>query len=65
MASRRTVPVTTHLPLTQVKDALTSSLIESRARATFRGLQRNFDDEAEQDVSESRFRVIWRKVLLP
>ncbi len=29
------------------------------------GQQRNFDDEAEQDVSESRIRVIWRKVLLP
>jgi hypothetical protein len=29
------------------------------------GLQRNFDDEAEEDVSEARIRVIWRKVLLP
>jgi 4-hydroxythreonine-4-phosphate dehydrogenase len=38
----RTVPVTTHLPLSQVAGALTSALIESRARATLRGLQRNF-----------------------
>jgi autotransporter translocation and assembly factor TamB len=29
------------------------------------GQQRNFDDEAEEDVSEARVRVIWRKVLLP
>jgi 4-hydroxythreonine-4-phosphate dehydrogenase len=40
--SLRTVPVTTHLPLTQVSSHLTSALIESRARATLRGLQRNF-----------------------
>ena len=38
----RTVPVTTHLPLAQVPGALSSALIESRARATLRGLQRNF-----------------------
>jgi 4-hydroxythreonine-4-phosphate dehydrogenase len=38
----RTVPVTTHLPLAQASSALSSSLIESRARATLRGLQRNF-----------------------
>lgn len=38
----RTVPVTTHLPLQAVSAALTSSLIESRGRATLRGLQRNF-----------------------
>jgi 4-hydroxythreonine-4-phosphate dehydrogenase len=38
----RTVPVTTHIPLREVPDSLTSALIESRARATLRGLQRNF-----------------------
>jgi 4-hydroxythreonine-4-phosphate dehydrogenase len=38
----RTVPVTTHLALADVPAALTSALIESRARATLRGLQRNF-----------------------
>jgi 4-hydroxythreonine-4-phosphate dehydrogenase len=38
----RTVPVTTHLPLSQVPRALTSALIESRGRAALRGLQRNF-----------------------
>jgi len=38
----RTVPVTTHLPLVRVPEALTSALIESRGRATLRGLQRNF-----------------------
>jgi 4-hydroxythreonine-4-phosphate dehydrogenase len=38
----RTVPVTTHLPLADVPAALTSALIESRGRATLRGLQRNF-----------------------
>jgi 4-hydroxythreonine-4-phosphate dehydrogenase len=38
----RTVPVTTHLPLARVPEALSTSLIESRARATLRGLQRNF-----------------------
>jgi 4-hydroxythreonine-4-phosphate dehydrogenase len=38
----RTVPVTTHLPLSQVPTALTTALIESRARAVLRGLQRNF-----------------------
>jgi 4-hydroxythreonine-4-phosphate dehydrogenase len=38
----RTVPVTTHMPLAQVPQALSTSLIESRARATLRGLQRNF-----------------------
>ena len=40
--SLRTVPVTTHIPLRDVPDRLTSSLIESRARTTLRGLQRNF-----------------------
>ncbi|MCW3798676.1 4-hydroxythreonine-4-phosphate dehydrogenase PdxA [Sphingomonas sp. BN140010] len=38
----RTVPVTTHLPLREVADRLTPGLIEARARATLRGLQRNF-----------------------
>jgi 4-hydroxythreonine-4-phosphate dehydrogenase len=38
----RTVPVTTHIPLRDVPDSLTSALIESRARAALRGLQRNF-----------------------
>jgi 4-hydroxythreonine-4-phosphate dehydrogenase len=38
----RTVPVTTHLPLSEVAGALTSALIEARGRAALRGLQRNF-----------------------
>ena len=38
----RTVPVTTHLPLSAVPQALSAGLIESRGRATLRGLQRNF-----------------------
>jgi 4-hydroxythreonine-4-phosphate dehydrogenase len=38
----RTVPATTHLPLTEVVGALTSALIESRGRAVLRGLQRSF-----------------------
>lgn len=38
----RTVPVTTHLPFVEVAARLSSGLIESRARATLRGLQRNF-----------------------
>ena len=38
----RTVPVTTHLPVTEVARALSSALIESRGRAALRGLQRNF-----------------------
>lgn len=38
----RTVPVTTHIPVSAVSEALTSSLIESRGRAALRGLQRNF-----------------------
>jgi 4-hydroxythreonine-4-phosphate dehydrogenase len=40
--SLKTVPVTTHLPLANVADALSSGLIEARARATLRGLQRLF-----------------------
>ena len=40
--SLRTVPVTTHITLRDVPDALTTSLIESRGRTTLRGLQRSF-----------------------
>jgi 4-hydroxythreonine-4-phosphate dehydrogenase len=36
------VPVTTHLPFIQVAERLSAALIESRARTTLRGLQRNF-----------------------
>jgi 4-hydroxythreonine-4-phosphate dehydrogenase len=38
----RTVPVTTHLPLSAVAANLNSGLIESRGRAALRGLQRAF-----------------------
>jgi 4-hydroxythreonine-4-phosphate dehydrogenase len=38
----RTVPVTTHLPFAVVASHLNSGLIESRGRATLRGLQRSF-----------------------
>jgi 4-hydroxythreonine-4-phosphate dehydrogenase len=38
----RTVPVTTHVPLSQVPSRLTSALVESRGRATLRGLQKSF-----------------------
>jgi 4-hydroxythreonine-4-phosphate dehydrogenase len=38
----RTVPVTTHLPLSEVSRRLPSALVESRGRAALRGLQRNF-----------------------
>ncbi|HEY8593566.1 MAG TPA: 4-hydroxythreonine-4-phosphate dehydrogenase PdxA [Sphingomicrobium sp.] len=38
----RTIPLTTHLPLARVPEAITSGLIESRGRAALRGLQRNF-----------------------
>jgi 4-hydroxythreonine-4-phosphate dehydrogenase len=38
----RTVPVTTHMPLSEVAARLTSAMIEARGRATLRGLQRNF-----------------------
>lgn len=38
----RTIPVTTHLPLSAVASALTSELVESRGRAVLKGLQRNF-----------------------
>src|SRR5881398_4020546 len=38
----RTVPVTTHIPLSEVARQLSSALIEARGRAALRGLQRNF-----------------------
>jgi 4-hydroxythreonine-4-phosphate dehydrogenase len=38
----RTIPVTTHMPLHKVAQALNSALIESRGRAALRGLQRQF-----------------------
>jgi 4-hydroxythreonine-4-phosphate dehydrogenase len=38
----RTVPVTTHVPLRDVPDQLSASLIESRGRTTLRGLRRHF-----------------------
>jgi 4-hydroxythreonine-4-phosphate dehydrogenase len=38
----RTVPVTTHVELAEVPRTLSTQLIESRGRAAFRGLQRNF-----------------------
>ena len=38
----RTIPVTTHVGLSQVPQKISSSLIESRGRAALRGLQRNF-----------------------
>jgi 4-hydroxythreonine-4-phosphate dehydrogenase len=47
----RTVPVTTHIPLRDVPDELTSMLIEMRGRTTLRGLQRNFG------ISEPRLAV--------
>lgn len=40
--SLRTVPVTTHLPLSEVHEVLTPALIEARGRSALRGLQRNF-----------------------
>jgi 4-hydroxythreonine-4-phosphate dehydrogenase len=38
----RTVPVTTHMPLSHVSNALSPGLIEARGRAALRGLQRDF-----------------------
>jgi 4-hydroxythreonine-4-phosphate dehydrogenase len=38
----RTVPVTTHIPVSAVAASLNAALIESRGRAALRGLQRNF-----------------------
>ena len=40
--SLRTVPVTTHVPLSRVASLLSPGLIEARGRAALRGLQRNF-----------------------
>ena len=40
--SLRTVPVTTHMALADVPGHINAPLIEARARATLRGLQRNF-----------------------
>src|SRR6478752_367087 len=40
--SLRTVPVTTHVPLSKVAGLLTPGPIEARGRAAIRGLQRNF-----------------------
>jgi 4-hydroxythreonine-4-phosphate dehydrogenase len=40
--SLRTIPVTTHLPLSAVASHLSVALIESRGRAALRGLQRTF-----------------------
>jgi 4-hydroxythreonine-4-phosphate dehydrogenase len=38
----RTVPITTHIPLTAVRDALSIDLIVARARILWRGLVRDF-----------------------
>ncbi len=40
--SLRVVPITTHIPLREVPDALSIDLIVAKARATARGLTRNF-----------------------
>ena len=39
----RVVPITTHVPLADVPALLTTQLIVARAKATAKGLQRNFD----------------------
>lgn len=44
--SLRVVPVTTHVPLAAVSGLLTIDLILAKARATVRGLQRNFGIES-------------------
>lgn len=41
----RVVPMTTHIPLTQVREKLDGRLIRQRLRATAKGLQRNFGIE--------------------
>lgn len=41
----RTVPVTTHIPFRDVPEALTTERIVAKARATIRGLQRQFGIE--------------------
>jgi 4-hydroxythreonine-4-phosphate dehydrogenase len=43
--SLRVVPITTHVPLAQVSSMLTIELVLARARATARGLRRNFGIE--------------------
>jgi 4-hydroxythreonine-4-phosphate dehydrogenase len=40
--SLRVVPITTHIPLREVPEALTVDLIIAKTRATLRGLMRNF-----------------------
>ena len=40
--SLKAVPVTTHLPLADVRNALSPALIEARGRSALRGLKRNF-----------------------
>ena len=42
----RVVPVTTHIPFAAVRDALSIELIVAKARATARGLTRNFGIES-------------------
>lgn len=42
----RVVPVTTHIPFAQVREALSIELIVAKARATARGLTRNFGIDA-------------------
>lgn len=44
--SLRVVPVTTHIPIGAVPDALNTALIVAKARVTARGLARNFGIEA-------------------
>src|SRR5690606_19913547 len=41
----RTVPITTHIPLRDVADTVSIELIVAKARATDRGLARNFGIE--------------------
>ena len=43
--SLRTVPITTHIPLRDVPQALTAELIVTRSRTVARGLERNFGIE--------------------
>ncbi|MEE9434208.1 MAG: 4-hydroxythreonine-4-phosphate dehydrogenase PdxA [Sphingorhabdus sp.] len=41
-ADLRVVPITSHIPLAEVAEALNSALIEDKIRATLKGLKRNF-----------------------
>jgi 4-hydroxythreonine-4-phosphate dehydrogenase len=43
--SLKVVPVTTHIPLSEVASTITIEMIVTKARATVRGLQRNFGIE--------------------